>query len=214
MFAGEYTVRVTDKNGCSGISSSVRVNVIDAKNKVQINSNGEIPIAAHAVGDVVCLNISVTNTSAIEALVISKPFFIGNVFFSVPQGQFPIIIGSRQQAELQCCAMATELGFIRDTLVIPDTCSSTLVPFVTEGLPVQFSGTSRCSVAIDAIKVRAGGTWKLFPPYPSPSSDYVNLELRADNNTATDTERITADVVDTYGRIRTHAKNCFWLHLQ
>ncbi len=170
---GQYAVTVTDEYGCTGTSDSVVVVKLDTRNKTEIlgaSASGAIEIRPHEVGSVECRDIVIRNKSVLDAFEVRAPYLIGNVFFSLPQSQFPIVIPTERTMTLRICASAIDTGFFADTLAIPDTCSAVKIPVVSTGLPLEFSGTSRCSVDVDAVVTRAGSRWQLSAPFPVPAN--------------------------------------------
>ncbi|MBI2793976.1 MAG: hypothetical protein HYX66_04905 [Ignavibacteria bacterium] len=203
--AGKYAVTVTNEYGCTATSDSVSITVLDTKNKIEINlssTNGDFIIADQIVGEKSCNYLTIRNVSLTEDLVIAKPWIIGNVMFSIPQAQLPIRIAPQQTATLELCASAIDTGLIEDTLYLPDTCSPTLVPLKTRGTSLAFEGTSRCSVGVSTLVIRAGKTYRLSAPYPMPANQQFAIEVEpaASQTTASmfdalGIERVRANVI-------------------
>lgn len=178
--SGTYAVTVTDEYGCTATAEPVTVTVLDTKNKIEINlssTNGEFIIADHIVGELSCNILTIRNASLTEDLVISRPLFFGNVIFSIPQAQLPIRIAPQETATLELCGSAIDTGMIVDTLYLPDTCSPTLIPVRSGGKSLAFDGTSRCSVGVSTIVIRAGKTYSLSAPYPMPAFQQFAIDV-------------------------------------
>jgi hypothetical protein len=196
--AGSYSVTVIDEFGCVGTSPAVTVIVLNTRNKLNVNlasTDGAIVIPDHPVGGMQCLTITIGNRSEDENYVIRRPFLIGNVTFSVPQGQLPIVIPPLSVRTIEICASAVDTGLVTDTIVVPDTCSPTLIPVRTHGLPIQYQGTSRCDVPVDALVYRAGSSYRLSAPYPQPADDVVSVFTTAQQG-------VTGRLVDMFGASR------------
>lgn len=208
--SGTFRVTVTDGDGCAGESEEMIVDVIDTKNKIAVeftSTDGTLDIQAHEVGSQQCRDLLIRNLSDSEYLVVNRPILIGNVTFSIPVGQLPRIIEPSGFAQLTICAAVTDTGMSLDTLILPDTCSPTVVPVRSAGLQRNFSGTSRCTVPIDAVVVRAGASWLLSAPYPIPTDDVITMQIeRQGAKGAEGVEgivrgaRLTAGIVDALGR--------------
>jgi photosystem II stability/assembly factor-like uncharacterized protein len=178
--AGAYAVTVTNEYGCSATSDSVRVTVLDTKNKIEVDlssTNGDFIIPDQIVGEKSCNYFTIRNGSLTEDLVIAKPWLVGNVIFSIPQAQLPIRIAPQQTATLELCASAIDTGLIEDTLYLPDTCSPTRIPMKSRGMSLAFEGTSRCSVGVSTLVIRAGKTYLLSAPYPMPANHQFAVEV-------------------------------------
>lgn len=196
--AGTYSVTVVDEFGCVGTAPAVTVIVLNTRNKLRVDltsTGGAIVIPDHPVGGMQCLTITVGNRSEDENYVIRQPFLIGNVTFSVPQGQLPIVIPPLSVRTIEICAAAVDTGLVTDTIVVPDTCSPTLIPVRTHGLPIQYQGTSRCDVPVDALVYRAGTSYRLSAPYPQPADDLVAIFTTAQQG-------VTGRLVDMVGAVR------------
>lgn len=177
--AGTYTVTVVDSFGCVGTSEPVTVEVLNTRNKIdiQFSAGNDVVVPEHHVGDLSCTTVLVRNRSTAENLVITSPTMLGNVFCSAPLGQFPITIAPLAQAELTVCCSAIDTGLVRDTLVLSDTCSPTLVPIRSRGTEILFESTSRCDVPVDAVVYRAGTAHRLSAPYPMPATEAFEMGL-------------------------------------
>lgn len=179
--SGKYVVTVIDSNGCSGTSDSIEVTVLNTRNRAEFlfDSGGNTyVIESHDVGALRCRSIRIRNRSDIENLVIDDIHFVGNVFFSAPQAQFPIIVGPLQTGTLEVCASAQDTGRIADTLALADTCSVILIPFESRGLPIILAGQEKCGVDVVTMIIRAGGAWRLRAPYPVPASKFATFAIR------------------------------------
>lgn len=171
---GDYIVEVVDANGCVGRSEPVTVIVRNVRNQAKFlftSSRPEYTIADHDVGLLRCMNVGIVNLSDTTDLIMRAARFKGNVYFSVPQGQFPITIPPSGVGELVICASAVDVGQIHDTLQFDDACSTVGIPVLTNGLPIGHQGISRCDLPVETSIVRAGSAWRLRAPYPNPSDD-------------------------------------------
>ena len=178
--AGEYFVEVIDTNGCFGRSEAVTVVVLNKRNQSEFlfsTSKPEYVIADHDLGSLRCMQIRVGNRSDTTELIIEQMRFRGNVFFSVPQAQFPIVIPASGSGEVTICASAYEAGPMSDTLLFDDACSTIGIPVRSNGLTIPLSGISRCDLPVELTVVRAGASWRLRAPYPTPSDDKIMMQV-------------------------------------
>lgn len=197
--AGEYVAEVVDANGCIGRSEPVTVVVRNVRNQAKFlysSSKLEYVITDHEVGLLRCMNIGVVNLSDTSDLVMRGARFKGNVFFSVPQGQFPITIPPSGVGELVICASAVDVGQIHDTLQFDDACSTVGIPVFTTGLPIALQGTSRCDLPVETSIVRAGSAWRLRAPYPNPSDEITSVFLA---RTGIGSTSVSIDILDLTG---------------
>jgi hypothetical protein len=198
--AGDYLVEVIDQNGCVGRSETITVTVLNIRNQAEFQFASARPsyaIADHDVGGVRCLRVGVLNRSDSTDLVMIAARFKGNVFFSVPQAQFPIVIQPSGVGELTICASAYDVGPMLDTLLFDDTCSTIGIPVSSNGLSIPLSGISRCDLPVESSIVRAGTTWRLRDPYPVPADDRLVLQLSHDGSFSRLVTAIIHDVTGT-----------------
>jgi photosystem II stability/assembly factor-like uncharacterized protein len=177
--SGLYTVDVLDSNGCAGSADTVEVTVLNTRNKAEFvfdaGTTNEYVIEDHDVGSLACRDVTIRNRSTFENLIISKAHFIGNVYFSVPRAQFPVIIPPLAASTIRVCASAQDVGLVKDTLALQDTCSMVTIPFVTTGNSIKLTGTSRCDVEVHTTIFRAGGAWRLRAPFPVPAQKTLSI---------------------------------------
>ena len=197
--AGDYIVEVVDANGCVGRSDTITVTVLNIRNKAVFqffSAGSSYAIADHDVGGLRCLRVGVLNRSDSTDLVMRTARFKGNVVFSVPQAQFPIVIPASGFGELTICASAYEVGPILDTLLFDDTCSTIGIPVSTNGLSIPLTGISRCDLPVESTIVQAGTTWRLRAPFPTPADDHLVLQL---SHGGVSSRMVTATVHDVTG---------------
>ena len=198
--AGRYSVRVIDANGCSGESGEVEVIVLNARNRAEFqfsSTDRTYTIVEHEVGELRCQRLRIRNTSDTSALVIRDMRFAGNVYFSVPKAQFPLIIAPSAFGEMTICASAIDTGLVVDTLLYDDTCSTIGVPVRTQGMPIQFLGIGQCEIPISATVIRAGSAWQLRAPFPIPARDRLRFSV---DHRGQETGRAMITIVDVTGR--------------
>lgn len=196
--AGQYSVTVVDEFGCVGTSPEVTVVVLNTRNKISFDLtsiDGAIRIDDHPVGGIACRVLTIGNRSEDENYVIHRPFLIGNVTFSIPQAQLPIVIPPLTTRTIEICAAAIDTGMVNDTLVLPDTCSATRIPLRSFGLPIDYQGTSRCDVPVNTLVYRAGASYRLSAPYPLPADNTLSVQVMPGTG-------VSGRLVDVVGTVR------------
>lgn len=199
---GSYTVTVIDEFGCVGTSDPVTVTVLQTRNKIEVeiaSSDNTVVVPDHPVGELSCTTVTIRNRSDNEDLVIRDPALLGNVFCSLPMHQFPMTISPLQERSLQVCCAAIDTGLVRDTLILPDTCSPTVLAVRSRGTTILYEGTSRCEVPTETVVYRAGTAHHLTAPYPMPADNAFELGLAP-------VAPVRAVLVDALGAIRGHAE--------
>lgn len=193
---GDYSVTVIDSNGCIGTAEIVTVIVLETRNKVYVDlssTGGVLTIPSHPVGEKACVLVTITNQSEDEILTISNPLLFGNVFFSIPLSQLPIRIDPLASSAVQICAAAIDSGMVFDTLMIPDTCSPTIIPVQSRGETILYEGTSRCEVPAITTVYSAGTTHHLSAPFPMPANNFIELQVSP-------VSPVRASIIDAMGR--------------
>ncbi|GMV53176.1 MAG: Ycf48-like protein [Chlorobi bacterium] len=193
---GEYTVRVQDQYGCTATSASVTIVVLDIENRIELMSalTPAFVLPETTVGSARCADVLIRNKSTSEELVISRPLLVHNLWISIPQAQLPIRLGPLQTGRITLCFAPVDTGAVADTLILPDTCSPTIIPVLARGAGEFFSGTSRCDVAIKTFVYRAGVSHYLSNPYPQPANSSVQLTIKPA------LQNVRAVLVDFLGR--------------
>lgn len=173
---GTYSVVVANEFGCIDTSLTVTVTVIRTRNKIDLASlQRPFTVYSHDVGDRACADIFIRNRSVDEPLVIARPYLVGNVTFGIPSSQLPIVIPPSSTGTLTLCCAAIDTGMVYDTLYLADTCSPSIIPVASRGLPYSLESSSRCNVATMSTIIRAGHAYAISAPFPNPSTQDARI---------------------------------------
>jgi IgGFc binding protein/Secretion system C-terminal sorting domain len=115
-----------------------------------------------------------------------KPFVINrfapnrNIWFSLPEVQFPIIIPPGASRSIQACfAPLVVQQQYRDTLVLDAFCVQDVLPLTGEGTPLVRLNPSRCSAEIRLTTSSAPLNYFMEQNYPNPSSSFTTILVGA-----------------------------------
>lgn len=156
---GTYSVTVTDGNGCTAMASAVAryqsltVITVDAVT----SGPGSIDVGTASVGERVCSSIDVRSVADTNVIV-HRALLQRGIELSVPLGQFPIILGPRQQQAIAICAMANYPAEYADTIHLLSGCGVFDVPVHTR--MTETPAYTRCAVRV----TNPGEVEQLLPP--------------------------------------------------
>jgi hypothetical protein len=140
--AGVYTATVTDSNGCSG-SASATVRHQNA-GAVEIDAASIAPAVVQA-GERICQTVRVRNLTD-TTVAVTRAWMQGNVEFSVPPSQAPIVITEHGDASCTYCFAARMPGDYVDTLIIEGGCGRS--QHVVRATALESVWYTRCAVRI------------------------------------------------------------------
>lgn len=127
---------------------------------------------AMGIGGMECRTVPVRNYG-IGTIVLDRAFMTTNRRFSLPPGQFPIVLMPGQRAELMICYQPTELAdeADRDSLVLTRNCLPIRLDVHGLAMPEAIKGISRCDVPIEVTILRSSIA------LPIPASSDVTFAL-------------------------------------
>jgi len=141
-----------------------------------------------------CDSVMVLNTGA-RALMISRARLRGNVRFSLPPSQFPVVIPGYGRAPLMICTEGNYTGVFDDTLDLFDECDHTLPLATTLAVdPAPLDARDGCGTLLGVNSFGAAKRSFLSMPHPNPAQDAVTLDLGLPADT-----RVRMTVVDERG---------------
>jgi hypothetical protein len=114
-----------------------------------------------------------------------KPFVIQriaprrNLWFSLPEAQFPLVIPPGESRGLQVCFAPLVQQQYRDTLVLDAFCVQDVLPLTGEGTPLVRLNPSRCSAEIRLTTSTAPLNYFMEQNYPNPSSSLTTILVGA-----------------------------------
>jgi photosystem II stability/assembly factor-like uncharacterized protein len=178
---GLYYIMAKSEYGCLGFSDSIRVTFRKDSNRIAFNyldSEKEyydfdsIPLL-----DVKCIDILFRNTGG-DTEEIEDPFIFYNIFFSIPRGQFPIVIPPYESRTMTVCFSPDRFDDLRDTILLPDRCSPHIIPLLGNGRPENLIGEGPCGSVIEITTVGLQD-FALYSSDPFPNPAYKRTELTA-----------------------------------
>jgi photosystem II stability/assembly factor-like uncharacterized protein len=171
-----YYLTATNANGCQALDS---ITVVVRPITLQFP---ELPGGVFSFDTTVftsstCRDLVMKNTG-VDPIVISSPWLLRNLEFSVPPSQFPIIIPPGQERRMTVCYIPSADVEQRDTLVVPTECTRR-VPVVAYGKRFDLSDGVVCDTKIRVGGLGAAGQiLKLAGPSPNPiSTSRVAIEF-------------------------------------
>jgi hypothetical protein len=100
-----------------------------------------------------------------------------NVWFSLPESQFPITIAPNESRPLTVCFAPLQQQSFRDTLVLDAFCVQDIVPLSGEGIPLVRVSASRCATEIVLTTNTAPLNYFMEQNYPNPASGLTTIML-------------------------------------
>ncbi|MFC2130046.1 WD40/YVTN/BNR-like repeat-containing protein [Bacteroidota bacterium] len=174
---GSYRVIVRNEFGCIDTSDAIRIEVWDINNRLKIFAEDLSEILNFdtlGLTKMLCLPLKVSNLSDIP-LTLFDIYITGNIEFSIPQYQLPLLINPGDTNKLIVCFRPMDFNERRDTLLIGDTCDIHIIPLNGYGIENRYFGESDCDVdLIIRTKEIIGGEYFIVgSPYPNPSDYFV-----------------------------------------
>ncbi len=180
--SGSYSVSAVSANGCDGLSDTIVVNVRPASNQLLVRTDPDGAITFDTVGIVgrFCRDIIVVNLDDTLAFHLDAPgvFFADNMYFSLPPGQFPIVIAPLDSVRLLACYTPSQPERESDTLIVADNCSIKRAVVFGSGGKSTYTVESQCDISL-TLRTIAYNSFllRMHPPAPNPASDIVRIPV-------------------------------------
>jgi len=177
--SGRYKLRVVTPDGCVIWSDPIEVEVSDRQNELEVLGSGgimpdEVVFIDNRIGKISCKAITIINLGT-QTVTINQLSPKKNIFFSIPQGQLPIILEPGGRKEIKVCFLPDSAGELLDTLELGDLCNDHYLKLSGICGETYYSGSSRCGFTIKAGLSKTGS----ITVYPNPSSGIINLSFDA-----------------------------------
>lgn len=125
-----------------------------------------------------CKKILILNKEPDE-LRIKRIRLSGNVSFSIPLSQLPLVILPNSSKYLEVCFSPDNEYNVKDTLILSDSCFQKVI--YLEGLYQlnNFYGASKCDVMIRANETNDTAEIIVSNLFPNPSNDFLNFTIES-----------------------------------
>lgn len=209
--AGTYSVQVVDTSGCLWTSNTLTVSTFPYRQQL-VFSPARTVLTLDTLGltGLTCATVLLRNQDLLRPASIRNIVLQGNVEFSLPQSQLPLLIPPNTARPLQLCFSPRNLGERQDTLLLEDICGTQTIRLWGVGVPNDlFIGTSRCRTDITLRSIGANGirttntSLLVSAPIPNPAHDETAVVIERQMQTATDENLIVLRCLlfDIFGRL-------------
>ncbi|HYF02116.1 MAG TPA: T9SS type A sorting domain-containing protein, partial [Patescibacteria group bacterium] len=165
---GFYTVRTIDSIG----------NVSELRDTIQgftINFPGisgigpAITYKDKSIGFMSCDSLKISNYGLLP-FVFNTPYMLKNLYFSMPQVQFPLTLMPGEERWIQVCyrPLETHLEGFQDTLIFTHNCLVQAIPLHGESIATTYSANAQCDVRVMLSTSRVPPTSILEQNIPNP----------------------------------------------
>jgi photosystem II stability/assembly factor-like uncharacterized protein len=187
---GQYSAELVDVNGCTWTSNTISLRALDfTKQLFVVSTSGEFAFDTTGLNRLTCATIELLNTDAVRPVVMQSIPVFRNIEFSLPQRQLPFVIPPASRRSLTICFSPRDVGALRDTIVVEDSCGLTAIALVGEGVSNVYDGTSRCTARVILRTVGENGSATAFAgtalttpallrtaePQPNPATTEITL---------------------------------------
>lgn len=149
------------------------------------------------IGNLYCDSILFFNYGLLP-FVINDAIIARNVYFSIPQSQFPLVIEPQESKQLMVCfsPINTTIKDYNDTLYLNFHCLDMHINLYGDSKPVVYEGVSNCNVPITISSNGLPAKSYMGPVYPNPTNKSINIEFGLAQK-----ENVEISVYDVFGNI-------------
>ncbi len=181
---GEYRVEVTNEHGCVGTSAIVSVEYDAIATFLQFSPDPTTGVQfSSIVGELLCADVIVTNTSSTATVDISNMNTAENVFFSIPPSMRRGTLLPGESIAVEVCFEAASIGEFDDQVyVYLDTLCAPVIPLFGDVSSELLQGQSRCNIVLRGIVEGQAERIAISPPYPQPASREIQFDFTLSNH--------------------------------
>lgn len=209
--AGTYSVQVVDTSGCVWTSNTLTVSTFPYRQQVLFSpARTVLTLDTLGLTGITCATVLLRNQDLLRPASIRNIVLQGNIEFSLPQSQLPLLIPPNTVRPFQLCFSPRNLGERQDTLLLEDICGAQTIRLFGVGVPNDlFVGTSRCRTDITLRSISANGirttntSLLAAAPSPNPAQDEVTLVIECPAQAAADENPVVVRCLlfDIFGRL-------------
>ncbi len=195
---GIYTVTVRAKDGCLYLLYKEILVFPDLRNLTIDSENGVIDFDTLLVLGSKYLEVRIRNNSINDIRISNLPLK-NNVYFSIPQSQFPLRINSGDSAIIRIYFSPNKMGKMFDTLEINNECGN--AHLILKGICVEnlYGSPSDCEVPIQ-FKTKSVSTNPYLTSSLSPNPSDGMLVLKISSPDRETLENIRISIFDILGQ--------------
>lgn len=134
----------------------------------------------------------------LKPIVIENPILDYNVYFSIPQSQFPFVIEPQERKSLAICfsPINARVEEYYDTLHFVMNCIDMPINLKGDSKEIIYEGQSNCELPIIITSYGLPQESYLNPPYPNPTNSVLNIDFGLAKD-----ENVEFSVFDIYGSL-------------
>jgi hypothetical protein len=178
---GFYSVQVTDSVGNSRTLRDTIQGFTIAFPEIA-TSGPAIVYENNSIGFFSCDSLKIMNNGTLP-FVFKNSYMLENIYFSVPQTQFPLTLQPGESRMIQVCYRPLETrsdSLFRDTLIFAHNCLEQRIPLEGKSLEIIYSGNAQCDVKLRLTteKVPAAFLLKQNAPNPVQEKTAITFALK------------------------------------
>ncbi|MEO5930902.1 MAG: hypothetical protein ABIR47_13275 [Candidatus Kapaibacterium sp.] len=127
--------------------------------------------------DIHCDSITLANYG-LKPLHVSRVMMAGNLSYSIPPSQLPLVIPSKSAMKIAVCLVAGNIGTQYDTMLVFDDCESVeKLPITASVSSLELHGSNNCHGTISVQTLGPAKRTFLTDPMPNPVAGNVSLDV-------------------------------------
>jgi len=176
-----YSIIATDLAGNKSVISDTIPGFTISFPDWSSDSRRIIDFKTHYLGSFICDSFSLYNYGSFPIRFNNFPLD-HNIFYSMPQTQFPVIINPKESKSLYVCYKTSEVDKKAQTDSIHvkwANCLEQVISITGNGIADEFNGESSCSVGIKMTSNKVPHKFMIDPIYPNPMMEKgtISFEL-------------------------------------
>ncbi len=150
-----------------------------------------------SIGGLYCDSIQFFNYG-LKPISINDALMSQNVYFSIPQSQFPLVINPQETKILEVCfsPINTIIKNYYDTLNLTMNCIDKQINLSGDSKPVFYEGETNCNVPIEITSFGLPSKSYIGTAYPNPTNSIITLDFGLAKN-----ENVEINIYDIYGEL-------------
>jgi len=150
-----------------------------------------------SIGGLYCDSIQLFNYG-LKPIAINDVIISRNVYFSIPQSQFPLVINPQETKVLEVCfsPINTIIKNYYDTLHLTMNCMDKQINLSGLSKPLFYEGESNCNVPIEITSYGLPSKSYIGSAYPNPTNSIISLDFGLAKE-----ENVEINIYDIYGEL-------------